>query len=980
MTDLRDTTRAFTWLRIALAALFVMLVLAMFPYSDDPTGDIKGLMLSWSACGLGVAWLIASWRSGIPLRRPPLFLEILALFLAFNIVAALRSQYPSVAFVELRRYWALLLIYAVTAQVYHSPEQVRRLMIAICAAVTVAACYAFCQKAGWDFFPWADKNTEEYLNLPATFGNPNYAAHTLVPAIIMAIYLASKKHRWFCLGFAAVFLVHLRFTHQRAGLLALAAAVALVVIAHLMRRAVKNPAKAAAATLIAVAVLGAITMASIMVATRFRTGSSYPLDLSLLVRYKSYCSASRMILERPLLGYGAGVYEIEYSRFWTPYEQDWFAQELKMNAHVHNDPLEIAVDAGLPAAGLYLAFLVLGAGYGLLAAYRRRDPLARNLGYASAAFFVAFLVDGLFGFNLRVPVSATILFIMAGCMEGLALGPPTATAGAPLRGRALGWRVVVAVVALVFTVMDARVFASQVYLQLGRRSLHRGDFAAAHESFTRGERLAPWNWSFARQRGLVCLAQKDMHGAVEHFQRSLDRNPQYIMSLVAMARAKMGAGVARLSRDETLSKNVLSSTPELVEAEDYAQKALALAPRFAQAEEVLGRLNSVRALQLAKLEAQAKATAAEVQEAWTQAEGHLSRAIQFGGQNQGELFRLLAQVMVGLKRDDAAEEALIRSAQADPTAQDIWPYYYDFAGRTHRFERLRSTLRGQIRRLEESDARDEDAIAGIYAWLAAIEHKGYNDLESAEVAYREAVRRAPLNSRVWAGYAEFARATKRMDGFLEALGASCDGLVAAGGAPLRHVAAINTVLKEGVPALANATKELLAFFNARSALTSAEDAKEELHWAADWLYERTHHARDDAEATAPALLALGVYFADIGDYSVAQQLYEQAMPGLEADDKSICAQHWAQALVHTHEAPEAVELLTRYLAERPKDLGLRLSLARTYVHANQRDQAMLEYQKLLDDPDLDPDARHLVQDELRHVTYVEEVPAAQGKE
>jgi hypothetical protein len=182
MENKTDVVKAFHWLRAGMAALMALVVLAMFPYTGDPTGDIKWLLVSWGAFLLATGLLAVSWRAGITLRRPPALLEILLAFLAFNALAALRSDYFGLSMVDMRRYWALFLLYLVSSQLYETPAQVRRLILAICGAVFVAALYAFMQRAGLDFFPWADLASEEYRNLPATYGNPNFAAHTLILA------------------------------------------------------------------------------------------------------------------------------------------------------------------------------------------------------------------------------------------------------------------------------------------------------------------------------------------------------------------------------------------------------------------------------------------------------------------------------------------------------------------------------------------------------------------------------------------------------------------------------------------------------------------------------------------------------------------------------------------------------------------------------------------------------------------------------
>ena len=67
------TAHAYRWLRFAVAAFMVVLVLAMFPWTNNPTGDIKELILGWAAVGLAVMCLIVSLVQRIPLERPRVF-------------------------------------------------------------------------------------------------------------------------------------------------------------------------------------------------------------------------------------------------------------------------------------------------------------------------------------------------------------------------------------------------------------------------------------------------------------------------------------------------------------------------------------------------------------------------------------------------------------------------------------------------------------------------------------------------------------------------------------------------------------------------------------------------------------------------------------------------------------------------------------------------------------------------------------------
>ena len=56
--------------RIAIGAYVFCVVLAVTPFTMDPAGDIKRLLLGVFAAGLSLAWLTVTWARRLPVRRP----------------------------------------------------------------------------------------------------------------------------------------------------------------------------------------------------------------------------------------------------------------------------------------------------------------------------------------------------------------------------------------------------------------------------------------------------------------------------------------------------------------------------------------------------------------------------------------------------------------------------------------------------------------------------------------------------------------------------------------------------------------------------------------------------------------------------------------------------------------------------------------------------------------------------------------------
>ena len=97
-----------------------------------------------------------------------------------------------------------------------------------------------------------------------------------------------------------------------------------------------------------------------------------------------------MIRDHPLLGVGPNMVEPLYGEYRDPDA----VQEI--NPHLHNVPVQIAAERGLPALGLWLWFVVALV---VALARRVRDPGTRFLAAAGLAAVTAMLAAGLFEYN-----------------------------------------------------------------------------------------------------------------------------------------------------------------------------------------------------------------------------------------------------------------------------------------------------------------------------------------------------------------------------------------------------------------------------------------------------------------------------------------------------------------------------------------------------------------------------------------------------
>jgi len=728
-----DDTLRDPWTLRAVRALamawVVALVLALYPYTQNPAGPIKDLITAWAALAMAVVYLVGMLRDGLGLRASGATLGLLGAFLAVNVASALVSGQVLYSLDALRPWIAGGAIAVIVGNSFRTTAQLWTLVQTVVVAVALSSVYGYVQRWGLDPFPWAARNIEEYRGMPATYANPNFAGHTLIPATIMALGVLAFRSR--VIGGVAVALIasHLYLTDMRAARVALLAAAALLGLYFLLLRVHRaRPLRAATWTLgISLLLAGAGVLGGLAY-TATKVEGALPIDSALILRLNGYYGAARMALEQPVLGFGPGQYEIEAPRYWTNFEQRWYAAEGKKNDHLHNDLLETAVDAGLLGAGLYLALLVWGLVQALVLIASRGEPDRRRLGLVLAGCIAAFAVDGLFGFNLRVPVSAGLFFVLLGVLHAL-LQPPAARNA---RGVLLQAGLVVVALVVVAGATTSFYAAScfqrarglQAYAAEARAS---GDFAgvkagndAALAALAEGERWQPFRVDFAEAAGQICLARGRGEEAVAAFERALLLNPNM---------PALHAGVAQgwitqaMGRDKA---KLLGEIPDpevlrlVAPGEAAARAALQIAPRFAPAHEALGQAAILRA----------QHEPANAVKHWRAAADRLNDALIFGARSAGSIHKSLARIYTAREDYAAAAAAYRRVVAAQPDDADTWD---------------------ALEKLAKDHARTEDYIdaLGDAVWkVRVVQPENVTLLDDLTVRLAHATREADGNSYI----------------------------------------------------------------------------------------------------------------------------------------------------------------------------------------------------------------------------------------
>jgi len=944
-------------LRVFIGVYIFVVVLALFPFSPSPAGDIKLLVTSWAGAVLACALIGIHVRHGGSIGLPTLFGGILCAFLLLHLLSSLASPFLGWSLTQVNVFWALFLLYVAAVQAYRRPDQVRRLALIVCLAMTLSSLYGFCQYLGCDPFPWSEsvRSLDEYTHLPATLGNPNLAAHVLILAIIFAVWLGTSQGMRWVLLLLPILVGHFLYTRQRAGLAAIGAALMLCVVARLVSGRIRKPVRAVVATLLIAVALTAAGLAAGTAVLKLATGTALPVGPSVLLRYNAACSTSRMILARPLLGWGTGSFAMQNAEFWTPYEEEWFATTHKFNAHGHCDVLEVGAEAGLLASALYLVLFAVAVAWSLYFAFSTEEAEYRRLGYAFAAFFAAFFIDGLFGFNLRAPVSSAVFFLALGAFEGVRQTRPAVRFPDRLTACTAPACWAVGALGVAGALFATQVFVGQMYLQRARGAMHYEEYGAAAQILERGEHFAPWSWEYPYELGRVLAASGDRLGAMAQYERALARRPCNFNARIELARTSFNHALDSLLKPEEQARYVS-------DAARHAQKALDICSLSTAANELLGRIAFVQAESAAEDNGNGPGQPEWVHGKWVEAESRLRKAVRYAGSPDPNSYNMLARALLALNDPAGAETALLRAVQLDPYDEISWENFFRFAEQTGGFNGLRFELDRQIERIfgELHNAPDpvkSRLAADLQVRLAQVLDKGSGLPDDAGRTFRMAVRRAPQSTGAWAAFARFCIANDRPEVLRGTVLKSFAGLAARGVSVHAALEAAARVWGDGSKAAPGASEMLVQALEAGSA------PPQDLTWAADEI-ARVLGRENIQESLSYVWANLAIVYAAAGELGTAGDILNAVWPKLSAEARMRAGWAWHQALRKGRRYGEALEIVKELSTMAPHDPRIRLALARTLAAMGKDEEARLEYIALLQWPGWRQADRKAVKDEL----------------
>lgn len=390
----------FRLVREALLAAFFVTLAFSISASQILLTLLFVLVLPWATViqGLGTGQCLARvarkiWADSEPLRRHPLTPPLLALT-GLTVLSAALSGDPGWSLWIARDTLRIATFYLVLWYTRDSTHALR-LWQGFLVVLTLMACYGLAQAyvcgARPAFLP--ETWLAEICTHPERVRGPfsiymTFGGVLLLGAIFFLAYLANVSWRgaWWMLPAGAVTVAALAFTYSRNAWLGFAAGTLGLVATG--RRTARLLVTLLAVTLVVAAVSPG--------PLRDRVRSMANLqDETIRDRVAMWRSGLQMIADHPLLGVGPGQVRAWYQHYRRP------EAVRPSTGHLHNSPIQIGAERGLPALGVWVWLWVVffREGRRILGRIGRDRPRERALVCASLGGVAGFLVAGLFEHN-----------------------------------------------------------------------------------------------------------------------------------------------------------------------------------------------------------------------------------------------------------------------------------------------------------------------------------------------------------------------------------------------------------------------------------------------------------------------------------------------------------------------------------------------------------------------------------------------------
>jgi O-antigen ligase len=319
---------------------------------------------------------LVCWASVIIVRRerievPPFFYPLLA-YAGWTLLSAAFSSEPRISLTDCKQL-LLFLIVPATYRLVHGSRATTMLTVIMSVGAATAAYGIF--QYGLLHYDQLNQRPQGTLGHYMTYSG---LLMLVIGAALAKLLFDPHERIWSALVMPALIMA-VALTSTRMAWVGVCAAAGVLLIIKDFRLLAILP------------LVGAITFAAAGPAITQRLMSMFDAkDPTRRDRLAMLLEGQHMVRDHPLLGVGPNMVEEVYAQYRVPEAVE------QVNPHLHNVPMQIAAERGLPALVIWLAFLgVLGRDLARLV----RTMRPRTLPAAAIASIVGMLAAGLFEYN-----------------------------------------------------------------------------------------------------------------------------------------------------------------------------------------------------------------------------------------------------------------------------------------------------------------------------------------------------------------------------------------------------------------------------------------------------------------------------------------------------------------------------------------------------------------------------------------------------
>ena len=319
-----------------------------------------------------VLWLVVTVRNG-GWRDVPPFMLPLVVYAAWTFVSAAASVDPRASFADTKQLLLFLMVPAVAT--FARGSRATRVIDAVIAVGSGAALYGILQYTVLGYDTLANR-TVGFLGHWMTFSG---VLMLITGAALARLLYAGREWIWPAISVPAL-VVALFYTYTRNAMVGLAAAIGVLMAEKNWR------------LLLGLPVLAVVFLVIAPSAIINRVQSIGDLnDPTNRDRFAMLRSGVRMIQDDPLTGVGPDSVKLVYAQY-----RDATYAVNDINPHLHNVPMQIAAERGLPALAIWLWFIVVAS----RDLWRQlRTGAHRAVAGAGVAAMISMLVAGMFEYN-----------------------------------------------------------------------------------------------------------------------------------------------------------------------------------------------------------------------------------------------------------------------------------------------------------------------------------------------------------------------------------------------------------------------------------------------------------------------------------------------------------------------------------------------------------------------------------------------------